>query len=512
MIRNKVVDNRELQICGWNREQEEYTKERLFFFTEKCIIDYINNAKEMVCITTFLLANEKIVQAIEKVIEKGVRVYLLIASENTLEKNYESEGDFSKKCIDSHIILLNKLSGKIFIRSARLNHAKFIFIDPFTNNAYGLICTGNFTEEGVTGRNEELHHDLYKDEVDVLATYFKHAFWNCAEHEMFSGKFSPADRINIPVNMPPKPEQTIVTSLEGNESLHDACMNLVKKATKSLIVAAFGFDKDNDIVKAIEQKAKKGVKVTILCRIRPKNNDAMVALQKAGAIVYGFQYLHAKCIIADNADAIMMTANFEDISFNQSFEVGCLLTRQTDIDNFLTVLNNWIETTGWSLCLNTKLMNLKGFFIKLDDSNFFEQKKIIDTIQFDCGRHSPSLELIKDFEPKEEIEKHKQTLSDKCLYCEINYTWKIEPPYLQIGSNELRRPRRKGESIDSSEVKGGLLQQMRLTSIVSYYPKIFQEYLEGSSRRVVAIRDDSELEDAIKLKKKMKCEAIVYEK
>ena len=39
-----------------------------------------------------------------------------------------------------------------------------------------------------------------------------------------------------------------------------------------------------------------------------------------------------------------------------------------------------------------------------------------------------------------------------------------------------------------------------------------QELTETSGRMVVAIQDDSELEKAIELKKKMKCEAIVYEK
>ena len=508
MIKSKIVDNGQIKVYGWNRKQE--CMRGLRFNTEKWIINYIENAKEVVCITTFLLANEKIVCAIENAVCRGVRVYLLIASENKLEKDFDSEGDFSKKCIDSHIALLDRLSGKIFIRSARINHAKFIFIDPFTDNANGLISTGNFTEEGVAGRNEELHHGLDKDEVDVLASYFKHAFWNCAEHEMFLGRFSPAEKINVPVDISSGFGTSIVTSLNGNKSLHDACMNLVKKATKSLIVSAFGFDEDNDVVKAIVQKAKNGVKVIVLCRIRPKNKDAMVTLQKAGAVVYGFQYLHAKCILVDGVEAIMMTANFEDVSFNKSFEVGCLLIRQDDINVLEKVLRDWIEKEGWLFYLDVKLKELTGFFIDLEKSNYYDKKKIVGSVSFDCGIHSPSLELIHDFVPKEEIEKYNHSLLDECLYCEIDYTWKIESPCLKNERTEVMKKRKV--LVDDENLHDGTSQKKFQEITESYHPKIFYEYLEGRKRRVIAIHEDSELEEAIKLKRKMKCEAIVYEK
>ena len=338
MIKNKTIDNGSKIFSGWNREKQDM---RLSHFnTEHFVCDCIDEAEEMVCITTFLLADRKVVDAVKSAANRGARIYLLIASENTLEKNYESEDDFSKKCIDSHIMLLDELSGKIFIRSAPSNHAKFVFIDPYTNNAKGYITTGNFTDEGIGGRNEEMHYALEKKEVDVLANYFKHAFWNCAKHEMRSRQFVPAEKMMIPVDLPTKTTQSIVTSLDGNKSLHDACLNIVRKASKSLVVSAFGFDKDNDIVQEIAKKAKEGVKVTILSRMRPKNNDALESLCKAGATVYGFRYLHAKCIIANGSKAIMMTANFEDVSFYKSFEVGALITEKKIISAYETPIHN----------------------------------------------------------------------------------------------------------------------------------------------------------------------------
>lgn len=507
MIKNKTIDNGSKIFSGWNREKQDM---RLSHFnTEHFVCDCIDEAEEMVCITTFLLADRKVVDAVKSAANRGARIYLLIASENTLEKNYESEDDFSKKCIDSHIMLLDELSGKIFIRSAPSNHAKFVFIDPYTNNAKGYITTGNFTDEGIGGRNEEMHYALEKKEVDVLANYFKHAFWNCAKHEMRSRQFVPAEKMMIPVDLPTKTTQSIVTSLDGNKSLHDACLNIVRKASKSLVVSAFGFDKDNDIVQEIAKKAKEGVKVTILSRMRPKNNDALESLCKAGATVYGFRYLHAKCIIANGSKAIMMTANFEDVSFYKSFEVGALITEKKIISAYSDMLNNWIENSGWQLYLNTKLGNLKGEVIPLKDSKYDEKKEIVNFIAFDCGKHSTSLELIDIFEPKEIIKKHELTLSNEKIYATIVYSWECEPPHLEYGSIEKRKKREKGSPINPNELRGPLLKRMQQADTESYNPKIFTE---PSGRMVVAIQDDYELEKAIELKKKMKCKAIVYEK
>lgn len=507
MIKTKTIDNASKTFSGWNREQQDIRLKH--FNTEHFVCACIDEAEEMVCITTFLLANRKVVDAVKSAANRGARIYLLIASENTLEKDYESEDDFSKKCIVSHIMLLDELSGKIFIRSAPSNHAKFVFIDPYTNNAKGYITTGNFTDEGIGGRNEEMHYALEKKEVDVLANYFKHAFWNCAKHEMRSRQFVPAEKMMISVDLPTKTTQSIVTSLDGNKSLHDACLSMVKKASKSLVISAFGFDNRNDIVQEIAKKAKEGVKVIVLSRIRPKNNEAVEVLHKAGATVYGFRYLHAKCIIADDSKAIMMTANFEDVSFYKSFEVGALITEKKIISAYSDMLNNWIENSGWQLQLNTKLGNLNGEVIQLKDSNFDKKKEIVNSITFDCGIHSPSLELIGNFEPKEEIKKHELTLSDEKIYATIVYSWECEPPRLEYGSMEIRKKRDKGSPINPNELQGSLFKRMQLASTESYNPKIF---MEPSRRKVVAIQDDSELEKAIELKKKMKCEAIVYEK
>ena len=507
MIKNKTIDNASKLFSGWNREKKDIRLSP--FNTELFVCDCIDEAEEMICITTFLLANRKVVDAVKSAANRDVRIYLLIASEKTLEKNYESEDDFSKKCIDSHIMLLDELSGKIFIRSAPSNHAKFVFIDPFTNNAKGYITTGNFTDECIGGRNEEMHYALEAKEVDILANHFKHAFWNCAEHEIRSKKFVPAEKMNVSVDLAAKTNQSIVTSLDGNESLHDACLSLVKTASKSLVISAFGFDKDNDVVQEIAKKAKEGVKVIILSRIRPKNNDAVEFLCKAGATVYGFHYLHAKCIIADTSKAIMMTANFEDVSFHKSFEVGAIITEKTIINAYSDMLNNWIENSGWMLRLNVELGKLKGSFIQLKESCFDKKKEVVYSVKFDCGIHSPSLELIHNFEPKEEIKKHELTLSEEKIYGTILYTWECTPPYLQDGSIEIRKKRKKGSTINPSELLGSVLSRIQQATSESYNPKIFTE---PSGRKVVAIQDDSELGKAIELKKKMKCEAIVYEK
>ncbi|NHW60017.1 phosphatidylserine/phosphatidylglycerophosphate/cardiolipin synthase family protein, partial [Escherichia coli] len=77
---------------------------------------------------------------------------------------------------------------------------------------------------------------------------------------------------------------------------------------------------------AICERAKSGLKVTILSRQRPAAMPALLAMKQAGASVMCFKWLHAKAIVVDGMHGMVMSANFQAYGMDQGFELGVKLT------------------------------------------------------------------------------------------------------------------------------------------------------------------------------------------
>lgn len=499
-----IVDRRKEIFPCWNRNHEESDPDSLTrVFICRNICECIKAAKNVVAICTFLLSNEDVVKAIEDAVQRGVRVYMLLASENSLEKNFECEDDFSQMCVKEHADTLKRLQHIVSIRSNPSAHAKFVISDWYTSEARGVISTGNFTKEGIgsikeNGRNEEFAVEIDSSKVNVLANIFKEAFWNQALHEMVNGDFKIAKKLNIPVEFESKLGKSICTSLNRSSSLHDSCMDLVKRAKKSLYIAAFGFEKDNDLVQEIAKRAKEGLKVTILARIRPKNTDALKMLEEAGCIVYGFRWLHAKLIVADEQNMLMMTGNFENLSFQQSFEVGAVDSKTSVCD----LLESWIETSGWRLIINKNLENISGIarhFIGKDNDVWTIRDQeilniggfILPSLHLDPQRYSSKELKLKKDEGKARIN------SERIIPKVLKISWNVVSPRLKDGSIEIYK--------NAAELKSKKNTEAVLPE--SFNPKV---YKEPDGKKVVAIKCRAELDAAKKILKQQHCEAIVY--
>ena len=72
-------------------------------------------------------------------------------------------------------------------------------------------------------------------------------------------------------------------------------------------------------------RARQGVSLTVLARVRPRAMPALVALAEAGARVLGFKWLHAKALWADSGRGLVMSANLEKHGLDGSFELGVRL-------------------------------------------------------------------------------------------------------------------------------------------------------------------------------------------
>lgn len=287
------------------------------------IADAVDRAREVVLVSSFLLADERIERALERAGRRGVRVYLLLATETRLDKEVREDSGFDQRALAEHKAMLTKLAGWALIRSAPDFHAKVVLIDPERGGA-GFLLTANLTKEALT-RNEELAVSLTPDETRAVFAHLGWAMWEAAEHELVEpGRLS---SVKGPMGVVPKPVVTgsVVATLRERGTIAAAALDVVRAAKRELIVASFGWDADHEVVREICARATAGLQVTVLARVRPVAMPALLALVASGARVVGYPYLHAKAIVADGTTGVVMSANLQRHGLDQSVELGIRL-------------------------------------------------------------------------------------------------------------------------------------------------------------------------------------------
>ena len=96
----------------------------------RTLVDAVGRAQEVVLAASFLLADEALANAFLEASRRGVRVYVLTASENRIATIGRDDDAFEARMIKEHKQLLDTLAGNVLLRSAGHFHAKFLIIDP----------------------------------------------------------------------------------------------------------------------------------------------------------------------------------------------------------------------------------------------------------------------------------------------------------------------------------------------------------------------------------------------
>ena len=438
----------------------------------------IGQANRLAVVGSFLLADTEVEAAILAAAERGVHVYVLLASEARLGKE-PGDGEFEQRVYGEHKDLLRRLAGHVLIRSAPHFHAKFVLIDPFDAPA-GMLLTANLTREALQ-RNEELALDLQPDEVRDATALARWAMWEAAEHELIDRKVFQS--VN-PLGCIAHPDQSLcvaATTPKATE-LADAAWDVIESASEEVVVASFGWDADHMVVEYLCQRAREGLKVTVLARIRPRPMSALVALAQAGATVLGFKWLHAKALWADSGRALVMSANLEPHGLDEGFELGVRLEGRR-ADELRMRLRDWADRARHELRPSPTLGELQGD-VKVWCDREFKDVSIRDRTDPDLGaleaksaddlKLAPSLPTVDGLaNPAHELHCH----------------WQVKAPALHRKAKEvLRRARHKGGQRDA------------------YRPPVFKE---PGGRVVVAIRSHAEMGDAQQVAQEVGATAIV---
>jgi cardiolipin synthase A/B len=312
------------------------------------IVDLIGAAREVVCLCSFLLSEESVHRALLMAAGRGVRVYVLTASREQLERMPKDE-ERSKDRIADHKRRLDELAGKVLVRCSNQFHAKFILTDPQRDGAQGLLSTANLNPALLN--NAELGLALGSEAVKAAYGFFCKAFWSHAANELQkAGELATCVGRDFPI---PEPHPRVIWTLPESTGLSERVLGMLENATSSITVAVYGLDTRHRAFRALVDQAQSGLDVTVLLPTRNKVGVAAIELAEAGVKVFGVEKLHAKAVVADD-QAVVMTANLEKHGLDEGCELGVLLNVDETLE-LMDVLERWEALAPWRLCAATKV-------------------------------------------------------------------------------------------------------------------------------------------------------------
>lgn len=403
----------------------------------RALVGAVDSAKQVVLVASFLLADAPLADAITRAADRGVRVYMLTASEQRVAKAPEDDEVFEQRMVEEHKQLLRRLAGRTLLRSAEHFHAKFLVVDPpwvDGGRTRAFLSTANFNR--ALTDSVELGVELDPNQAVGLAQVFALAFWSEAERELVE-----VDRlasVGKPPAVPVVPAGTgVLTTTKESTSLRERVLTLVGGARRRLIVSSYGLSASHPVVLAIRDAAARGVAVTVLTRPRPAVLAAARVLAQAGALVRAHERLHAKAIVADGV-GLVMSANLEAQGLDRGFEVG--IQTESASAALAGVLTEWEEGFPWEFRIGPQRKDVVGEVLIGDRRARDPKVAIVDlqTVALPPVPAADALALDRAPAPDTRVPPAAQLLP-----CRVRFEWEVRPPTLPRGATERLRTVRR---------------------------------------------------------------------
>ena len=460
----------------------------------KRIVSLLGASERMAVVSSFLLADRGVEDAMLEAAGRGVRVYVLLASEARLGSE-PGDGEFERRVLAEHEDMLRRLGGRVLIRSAPHFHAKLILADPGDSPAAGLLLTANLTREALE-RNEELAMELTPNEVEQAAAIVRWALWESAEHELVD----PTDfRAVKPLGCiaHPVPAPQVLTTTASATQLREEAVDLIESASRELVVTSFGWDAGHSVVERLRARAREGLSLTVLARVRPRAMPALVALAESGARVLGFRWLHAKALWADSGRALVMSANLEQHGLDDGFELGLRLEGKR-AEELRMRLERWSGQAAWELRPAPALGEVAGAARAWHDGGLVDLD-VKPRLPVDLGVVT-AVSADALIAPKEPDPPRTDALPQPGHAAhELEFRWRIQPPRLHPKAKEVMQPPTPLQrAIDAGVIRvvnpkakeASMPAADEQAKRTPYQPPVFRE---PDGKLVVAIRSPEEI-------------------
>lgn len=399
----------------------------------------LDAAGSVALISAFLLSDQPICDALCRAADRGVRVYALTASEQrigTLLKDTD-EDKFNRRMAEEHKQLLDRLVGKVVVRTAEHLHAKFLVIDPDDpQRCIGFLSTANFNR--ALTENIELGLLLEGQTAQELAKVFNWVFWMEAERELVEKGRLVA--LGPPPGIPEALQgETLFVTLRSQQSLRDRILLMIRQARTRLLISTFGIALEHAVTQALLDARRRGVAVTVLTRPRPVLSGVLSALVAEGVTVVGHDKLHAKAVVSDGM-ALVMTANLMADGLDSGFEVGVPVSGAV-AEGIGATLEEWVRDFPWVLRLDACRGDHLGAFLPAGKGLRDGIIRVVAGYDQACPDQvaATALTLEEAGDPNVSPSHTPQELPQS-----ITFLWQVVPPKLPKGAR-LRQPDAAGQ-------------------------------------------------------------------
>ena len=388
-----------------------------------------------------------------------------------------------------HKKMLERLAGKVYLRSSGHFHAKYIVADGI----HGIMTTCNFTTKALL-ENPELGVRLNQTESQQAWKLFQYQFWEGSEKEMLRkgtlDGVQPQGRF-----VDHKPEHPIRCSFSTAQPslLLKECLEMIQNAEKSITVTSYGWG-NKHITKAIRERVSSGINVSIIGRNHRggAQTEHLQQFKDMGCEVYGLPLIHAKSVLIDadtpNASAIVMSANIDAMSMDASHELGvCLIGKDTE--QLSEIFNDW-KGVALTMVHKENFNTIEGDLSVFTEKDGWRDLQIEnETISTYDAVKAPSAELVSKAKPafKENDKVHSRV---------HEHRWTVEVPRLEKGAKEerwLKEP--TYDEDDNLDFEGEVHE--------------FPVFVLKNNTRVIAIESLDDAEAASKYKEKAKAKIVV---
>lgn len=426
----------------------------------QALVEALDSAAEVALLSSFLLADDQLADAMLRAAKRGIRVYVLTASEQRIGKVVRDDETFEQRMADQHKKLLDSLAGNVLLRSAEHIHAKFLVVDPQSpSSARAWLSTSNFNK--ALEDSVELGVRLDSEDARALAACFHWAFWCEAERELRG----PRRLIEIRPNHPAAPAlpsgEAVVATLRDGTRLRDRVVALIKDARIEILVASYGLTADHAAVRALIEAAKRGVRVTLLTRPRRAVAAGVAELASTGVSIVAHDKLHAKALFVDG-QALVMSANLEVQGLDQGFEVGAVVSASV-ARGVEATLREWAAAFPWVYRADAKRGEHLGDFCRAEAGLRDGVEKVTEShAQQVAAVIAPDALALEDAPapaltpaaPRGELPRR------------VTFAWDVVPPSLPKGATErLREVEREEPGKDGKSRK--------TTTRIPYEPRLF---------------------------------------
>ncbi len=361
---------------------------------KKLLVEAIDESETTVMLCSFLLSDQEIVKSLLDAANREVRCYVLISTDAKLNDLLRTNiSPFNEKTLQVHINILNKLVGKVLVRSSSNFHAKYLICDYGTSNVQGFISTANFTNEALS-RSEELGIIIENTQIDSLYSFFRVGFWEEAENELVEirqniGEWQKIDFTQLEKSITidnllftMKTDRILSTK---NMSLFNRLNDLISNGKGPFIISSYLIDSEFQLIQSLLKRCEsENISLTVLIRDKERNIPFIKAVNNIGGIIYEYEYIHAKFLISVNdKKAIVMSANFEDLGLMEGYEVGVFLNKNS-FEEIYHVAKSWIDAAPfkWESSINIQSAKIGSIkFIGDKNSTQIEEVHEISKIE-----------------------------------------------------------------------------------------------------------------------------------